>query len=315
MYKGLTKISTVSMSREIWLEHRRNSIGGSDAAAVVGLNQYASPYSLWADKRGLLPGKEDNEAMRIGKDLEDYVAQRFTEATRKRVRRENNIIINPAIPFAHANVDRIVIGEDAGLECKTTSSLNLKKFTAGEYPSNYYVQCVHYMMVTGAKRWYLAVLVLGKGFYYFCIERDEDEIEALKIAEKAFWQYVQTNTPPPVDGETATSEAVYMVLGGSTPGVSCDVTAYSKDLDLYFEKKAELDRIKKEKDEIENRLKIYMEDAESGESDRYFISYAEQSRRTFDVNRFAGDHPELDLSDYYKTTVTRQFRAKIKKGA
>lgn len=314
MYKGLTKISTVNMDRVEWLAHRRNSIGGSDAAAVVGLNKYASPYSLWADKRGLLPEKEDSEPMRLGRDLEDYVAQRFTEATGKRVRRENNIIINPSFPFAHANVDRLVIGEDAGLECKTTSAMNLKRFKGGEYPANYYVQCVHYMMVTGASRWYLAVLVLGVGFYWFCIERDEDEIDALKTSEEAFWQYVQTNTPPPVDGDTATSEAVSAVLGGSTHGVSCDVTAYSKDLDLYFEKKAEIDRIKKEKDEIENRLKVYMDDAESGESDRYFISYAEQSRRTFDVNRFAGDHPELDLSDYYKTTVTRQFRAKIKKG-
>ena len=315
MYKGLKKISTVGMSREDWLEHRRNSIGGSDAAAVVGLNKYASPYSLWADKRGLLPEKEDSEPMRLGRDLEDYVAQRFTEATGKRVRRENNIIINPSFPFAHANVDRLVIGEDAGLECKTTSAMNLKRFRGGEYPANYYVQCVHYMMVTGAARWYLAVLVLGVGFYWFCIERDEDEIEALRASESAFWEYVKTNTPPPVDGDTATSEAVATVLGGSSPGVSCDVTAYQKDLDLYFEKKAEMDRIKKEKDEIENRLKVYMDDAESGESERYFISYAEQSRRTFDVNRFAGDHPDLDLTDYYKTTVTRQFRAKIKKGA
>ena len=315
MYKGLKKISTVGMSREDWLEHRRNSIGGSDAAAVVGLNKYASPYSLWADKRGLLPEKEDSEPMRLGRDLEEYVAQRFTEATGKRVRRENNIITNPSFPFAHANVDRLVIGEDAGLECKTASAMNLKRFRGGEYPANYYVQCVHYMMVTGAARWYLAVLVLGVGFYWFCIERDEDEIEALRASESAFWEYVKTNTPPPVDGDTATSEAVATVLGGSSPGVSCDVTAYQNDLDLYFEKKAEMDRIKKEKDEIENRLKVYMDDAESGESERYFISYAEQSRRTFDVNRFAGDHPDLDLTDYYKTTVTRQFRAKIKKGA
>lgn len=315
MYKGLTKISTVGMSRDEWLDHRRKSIGGSDAAAVVGLNQYASPYSLWADKRGLLSEKEDSEAMRIGRDLEDYVAQRFTEATGKRVRRENNIVINPSIPFAHANVDRLVIGEDAGLECKTTSVLNMKKFTGGEFPSNYYVQCVHYMMVTGAARWYLAVLVLGKAFYWFCIERNEDEIEALKTSEEAFWQYVQTNTPPPVDGDPATSEAVSAVLVGSTPGVRCDLTAYAADMDDYFSIKAEMDALKARKDEIENRLKVYMDDAEAGECDRYFISYAEQSRRTFDVNRFAGDHPELDLSDYYKTTVTRQFRAKIKKGA
>ena len=315
MYKGLTKIPTVNMPRKEWLEHRRKSIGGSDAAAVVGLNRYASPYSLWADKRGLLPEKEDTEAMRIGRDLEDYVAQRFTEATGKRVRRENSIIVNPSIPFAHANVDRLVVGEDAGLECKTTTVLNLKRYANGEYPEHYYVQCVHYMMVTGAARWYLAVLVMGQGFYWFCIERDEAEIEALQTAEVAFWRDVENGTPPPVDGLTATSEAVSAVLGGSTPGVKCDITAYADDMDEYFSIKQSIKALETRKDEIENRIKVYMDDAEAGESDRYFISYAEQNRRTFDVNRFAGDHPELDLNDYYKTSKTRTFRAKIKKGA
>ena len=142
MYKNLTKISTKGMPHKEWLEHRRRSIGGSDAAAIIGLNPWASPYSVWADKLGLIPPKEDNEAMRLGRDLEEYVAKRFCEETGKRVRRENSIIINPDYPFAHANVDRILIGEDAGLECKTSSSLNLKKYKNGEYPANFYCQCI-----------------------------------------------------------------------------------------------------------------------------------------------------------------------------
>lgn len=313
MYKGLKKISTVNMGREEWLEHRRKSIGGSDAAAVVGLNRYASPYSLWADKRGLLPEKEETEPMRLGRDLEDYVAQRFCEETGKRVRRERNIIINPEIPFAHANVDRLLIGEDAGLECKTTSALNTKRYKGGEYPEHYYVQCVHYMMVTGAKRWYLAVLVLGVGFYWFCIERDEDEIEALRLAEAEFWGMVESNTPPPVDGLTATTEAVSAVLGGSIPGDSCDISPLHRDIDLLVLKKQELAKVQNEVDALTNRVKVYMGSSERGESDRYIAVFAEQSRRTFDTNRFAGDHPELDLSGYYKYTITRPFKVTMRK--
>ena len=184
MYKHLKKISTVGMPREVWLEHRRRSIGGSDAAAIVGLNPYSSAYAVWADKLGVIPPKEDNEAMRLGRDLEDYVAKRFTEATGKKVRRENSIIINPDYPFAHANVDRLVCAENSGLEIKTTTSLNLKRFKNGEYPANYYAQVVHYMAITGADRWYLAVLILGKELKIFCIERDEAEICALMEEEK-----------------------------------------------------------------------------------------------------------------------------------
>lgn len=98
----------------------------------------------------------------------------------------SEMLRNPAYPFAHANIDRKVTGERAGLECKTTSIMNLKKFKNGEYPENYYAQCVHYLAVTGFDRWYLAVLILNQGFYTFTVERDEDEINTLMKVEKSF---------------------------------------------------------------------------------------------------------------------------------
>ena len=117
--------------------------------------------------------------MRQGRDLEEYVASRWAEETGKKIQRINAMLYRDTYPFAHADIDRWVRGENAGLECKTTSVMNLKHFRGGDFPANYYVQCVHYMAVTGADRWYLAVLVFGQGFYHFTIERDEAEIAAL----------------------------------------------------------------------------------------------------------------------------------------
>lgn len=131
---SMTKIPTLGMRREDWLEERRKSIGGSDAAGILGLNRYSSPFILWLDKTGQLPEKEETEAMRIGRDLEDYVAKRWSEATGKKVRRENHLIRNSLYPFAHADVDRMVVSENAGLECKTTSTLDLRQFHGVEFP-------------------------------------------------------------------------------------------------------------------------------------------------------------------------------------
>ena len=89
------KIPIRDLSREAWLELRRHSIGGSDAAGIVGLSKWASPYSVWAEKTGQLPEQPDNEAMRQGRDLEDYVARRWSEETGNMCRRENKIIYNP----------------------------------------------------------------------------------------------------------------------------------------------------------------------------------------------------------------------------
>ena len=307
MYKNLIKTPTANMPREIWLEERRKSIGGSDAASILGLNRFSSPYSVWADKRGLLPEKEDNESMRLGRDLEDYVAKRFTEKTGKKVRRENYMIRNPRYPYAHADVDRIVVGEDAGLECKTTKTLTFKKFKNGEYPEYYYCQCVHYMMVTGCKRWYLAVLVLGEGFYDFVIERDEEEIQALAQSEESFWEYVEKNTPPAVDGSKASSEAVSDVFSEVTDE---SVTLYGRDgmIAEYLELGEKISHLENMRDEIGNKLKSELGQAQYGESDKYKVSWKQQSRTTTEVKRLCAEHPEIDMKKYQKHLQYRTFK-------
>lgn len=307
MYKNLIKISTVGMPHEEWLEHRQKSIGGSDASAILGMNTYCSPYTVWADKLGKLPPKEDNEAMRLGRDLEDYVAKRFTEKTGKKVRRENNIIINPDYPYAHANVDRMVVGEDAGLECKTTSVMNLKRFKNGEYPENYYCQCVHYLMVTGAKRWYLGVLILGAGFKDFVIERDEEEIAALAKSEEAFWEYVKNNTPPETDGTDSTSETLTTIYPESN-GNTVNLFAYEDSLKQYIAIGKQIDELKKLKEEMANNVKAFMGEAGKGESDHFKVSWSSSFRTTFDHKKFASDNPNLDLTQYYKSSNARTFR-------
>lgn len=60
-----------------------------------------------------------------------------------------------------ANVDRTVIGENAGLEIKTAGVSQYKKWKGDEIPDAYYCQCLHYMAVTGADYWYIAVLLGG----------------------------------------------------------------------------------------------------------------------------------------------------------
>ena len=295
------------MSHEEWLEHRQKSIGGSDASAILGMNTYCSPYTVWADKLGKLPNKEDNEAMRLGRDLEDYVAKRFTEETGKKVRKENNIIINPDFPYAHANVDRMVVGEDAGLECKTTSVMNLKRFKNGEYPENYYCQCVHYLMVTGAKKWYLGVLILGAGFKVFVIERDEDEIAALAKSEEAFWEYVKNNTPPEADGLESTSETLTTIYPESN-GNTVNLFAYEDSLKQYIAIGKQIEELKKLKEEMANNVKAFMGEAGKGESDHFKVSWSSSLRTTFDHKKFASDNPNLDLTQYYKSSNTRTFR-------
>ena len=161
-------VSTKDLPYKDWLQYRKRGIGGSDAGAVCGLNPYASPMSVYFDKITEENEEFDNEAMRQGRDLEEYVARRFMEATGKKVRRSNVMYQNDEHPFMLADVDRMVVGEDAGLECKTVSPYSADKWKDGQIPAHYEIQCHHYMAVTGAEAWYI-----GNHFWSrICMERN-----------------------------------------------------------------------------------------------------------------------------------------------
>lgn len=305
--KNIRKVSTVGMSREEWLERRRHTIGGSDAAGIVSLSKYSTPYTVFLDKTGRLPDKPDTEAMRQGRDLEDYVAQRWMEATGKKVRRVQAMLYNPAYPFAHADVDRMVVGEDAGLECKTTSTLDVRQFNGVDFPEKYYAQCVHYMAVTGARRWYLAVLVFGRDFFIFTLDRNQTEIDALMGAEATFWGRVENDTTPVPDGSDAATDAISVTYAESSGGEmdlfgrESMLTEYA---DLKRQKKAVEERIK----EIENIIKDDMKEIPLGRAGRFSVIWKTQQRNSFQIEDFRKDHPGMDLRPYIKTTISRPFK-------
>ena len=308
---SITKVKTAS--REEWKELRSHYIGGSDAAAVVGLNAFSSPYALWAEKTGKVHGFSGNLATEVGTYLEEFVAQKFAAETGKKVRKCNQSFFNSDYPWAIANIDREIIGEDAGLEIKTTSEMNMKKFKGGEYPANYYCQCVHYLAMTGKLRWYLAVLIGNRDFRWFTIERDEAEIAALMAAEADFWELVKNNTPPVADGSQATTAAIKTIYAESS-GDTVDLTLENTALAQYISLGKQIAELEAMRDEAANKIKSFMGDAGGGECDGFRVSWKSSTRRTFDSKRFAKENPGLDLTGYYKETSTRTFLVTELKG-
>ena len=205
----MTKQSMKGISHEEWLKLRKEGIGGSDAGAICGLNPYSSPMSVYQDKTSQEQTGQDNEAMRQGRDLEDYVARRFTEATGLKVRRSNAMYKSQEHPFMLADVDRLVVGEDAGLECKTANAFQADKWKDGAVPDHYLIQCLHYLAVTGKKSWYLAVVILGREFRYVKIEREEGMIRDLIAIEEEFWSHhVVPGIMPDPDGSRICDEVI-----------------------------------------------------------------------------------------------------------
>ncbi len=301
------------MTRDEWLEDRRKSIGGSDAAAVIGLNRYRTPMEVYADKLGALPPKEDTEAMRMGRDLEEYVARRFCEETGKKVRRVTKTIRNADFPFAHANIDRGVVGEKAGLECKFSNSMSLKRYKNGEFPEEYYTQCVHYLAVTGWDRWYLTVAIAGVGIKIFIIERDDEEANALMNAERDFWyNHVLKGIPPEPQGTASDNAAINSLFKESENDDPIELIGFRDSLRLRDEIIMQIKTLEADRDRIEQKIKIAMGENSAAETEEYSVTWKAQSRKTFSKELFKKDFPNADMEQYLKTSTLRVMRIKKK---
>lgn len=310
------KLSTASWSLDEWQQWRRTvkTIGGSDAAAVVGLSPYKSPYSLWAEKTGAMEPEDisEKEAVRLGNDLEDYVAQRWSEATGKKVRRDRAILTNPEYPFAHANIDRAVVGEpDAGLECKTTSSFDIiRGLRDGEIPDTWYCQCQHYMMLTGAKRWYLAAVAFGAGFFRFEIPRNDAEIQALISAEAEFYKLVTSGTPPDVDGSDSTMDALCTSFPMEEQEITVDLSGYSIDIAILAQCDRQIKELERKKSAAKARIMQYMGSAERAASADCTVTWKTQTRSTLDIDGYEKDYGQIP-EKYFKKSTSRVFKYKM----
>ncbi|MDR0923291.1 MAG: YqaJ viral recombinase family protein [Hungatella sp.] len=303
-------ISTKDLSHEEWLRYRKKGIGGSDAGAICGLNPYVSPMSVFYEKTNSETEDYDNESMRQGRDLEEYVARRFMEETGLKVRRSNAMYQSEEYPFMLANVDRLISGENMGLECKTASAYSADKWTGDSVPAHYEIQCHHYMAVTGAKSWYLAVVILGKEFKYKKIERDEELIQNLITIEKEFWEnHVLANTMPDPDGSAISDE----VISRYFPSALKKVIPLPSDLNEQLKRREEIillaKKLTQEQNQIEQQIKLYMGEYEMALNERYRVSWSNVDTIRIDSKRLKEERPDL-YRDFAKSSQSRRFTVK-----
>lgn len=205
----------ILQGHDVWLEARSHYIGGSDAAAVLGLNPYKSNLELWQEKTGLVVPEDISEKpyVKYGHAAEGCLRELFAlDFPEYEVGyTENNIWLNDAFPFAHASLDGWLTDQDGRkgiLEIKTTNILQSMQKEKWDHriPDNYYIQVLHYLMVT---EFDFAVLKAQLKYEFqggdimlqtkhYKIERAEvqEDIAYLMQKESDFWKSVQAKKKP-----------------------------------------------------------------------------------------------------------------------
>lgn len=318
-----TVVADISdMDRADWLEVRRGGIGGSDAAAICGLDRWTSAFEVWLDKSAApnMPDDDAGEAAFWGTKLENVVADVVAERTGLLMVRHPFMLASVRHPFMLANLDRAAFSDgDADLapesgwgvyEGKTAGYFSGKDWADGEVPPGYVIQGQHYCRVTGLTWVIYGVLIGGQKLELRIVHRDEELIDHLITLESDFWQRVQDRTPPDPDGSKACTELLahlYDVREGAVTTVEG-----SEALPLLMarsEAKAAEKAAGEAVAEAENRLKVMIGESEiatDSDTGRVLFTWKEQTATRIDSKRLKADRPDT-FAAFSKTSTHRTF--------
>ena len=303
--------STENLSYEDWLEFRKTGIGGSDASVVCGMNRYKFPVELWMEKTNRQPSQEARESAYWGTQLEPLVREEFSKRTGLDVKLAKCILQSEEFPFMQANLDGVCHDTNFGdciFEAKTASAFKIGEWE-NSIPDEYMLQIQHYMAVTGFKAAYIAVLIGGNTFRWELVKRDEEIISAMIELEKDFWECVESDTPPQLDGSEATSKFLTEKFSVSKKS-QIELPDNAADLILKYETASKkIDELTEEKQFAENMLKQMLGENEIGVLDKKIVSWKSVSQERLDSKTLKSEHPAL-YKKYANTTTYRRFSIK-----
>ena len=275
----LTKTKVANVREDI--ENRNGYIGGSDIGTIMGVNQWKSPYTLWAEKTGLIEAEDisDKDAVWFGVMEEDIIAKRFTMKTELKVKKSNYAYGCKEYPYLRGHVDRIAAKGKWGLEIKTTSSWNKTKYDEGEIPESHYWQCMFYMFLTGWDTWYLATKRDNR-FYITKISRDDEAIERMLDACEDFWNHVQSGEPVEIDGSDSTQETLEQMYPEEHQGETVNLDSQEDTLLALLELGTQEKNLKELKTKYQNEIKAVLGEAEKGETGQFIVSWKANAKGT-----------------------------------
>lgn len=302
-------VETENLSKEEWLRYRKQGIGGSDVAAILGISKWNSAIQLWMDKTNQTNEPvEVNEAMEWGTILESVIRNHFAMVTGKTVMEVKAMLQHPEHPFMLADVDGVTTDDDGNpaiLEIKTASEYKRDEWSEG-VPAHYQTQCQHYLCVTGLSKCYVAVLIGGNSFKIYEVDADS-EIQSMLIAvEKNFWNQVQNMIRPDIDGSDAAKNLLDSIYRG---GVEEEIVLPDDAVDwvdAYVDASVEEDNAKARKQEAANHIKEIMGDYDVATCYGHKITWRNVSSDRLDTKSLKENEPEI-YEKYVKTTSSRRF--------
>lgn len=301
--------------RASWLERRRQGIGGSDIATILGLSTFSSELEVYYEK---VDGteREQTEQMAIGQDIEAWILDRWDEKTEKDgwIAEQRIIVRSDQHPFLLHSPDALLVepwgphqgwigspGAIAGIEVK-----NIRSDQHWDpLPEYYMAQVQHGLLCSGLDRWIVVALVGGQKIITREVEPDIEWHGRIVAAAERFWTaHIVPNVPPEPDGSESANRALERRWDTSAGKCEVDAELWA----TYRLKKTVAEAAEKDLHRAQQRIQAAMGDSEIATVDgKKVATWKVSTRSSVDVRRLREEEPKL-AEKYQVTKPTRIFR-------
>lgn len=294
-------------------ERRRSGIGGSDAPAIVGVSPYVTPLALWLDKIGEADERVDAPTipMKIGNALERLIMDELGQTIGCEIVPFTETLRDPEHPYLLGHPDGVVMNRLEGAEAKWVSfpSDEWGEPETDQVPPHVFIQCTHYLMVTGWTRYHVGMLSASGKLNHYIIERNEDIIAKLRAMEIEFWNLVQSRIAPPM---TSVDDAALLFTkdDGSTIVATPHIVGLVEQLRHV---KSELESYTEIKEGLEGHLKAFMGEAATlvdPLGNRLATWKSAKPADKVDIKALASAHPTLAKQFTVTAPAARRFLLK-----
>jgi putative phage-type endonuclease len=265
---------------------RRSGVGGTDVAAILGLDPNRSPFDVWLEKTGRAPDFAGNNRTRWGRRLQQAIAEGYSEETGRTVKWLDSRVRHPERAFHIGTPDAICTprDEDRAVEVKNAGADQMHRWGprgSDEIPERAYFQGLWYLPLLQVTRIDYAVLFGGNDLGVYTLNRDE-ELEGIVVEKVAqFWRdHVEADKPP----EITATETAEDYLRARFPKHVQPLREATEDEELLAKTlhgaAVNAERMVARTEDLKMRLKLAIGDAEGIKGDDWQITYRASKNST-----------------------------------
>lgn len=308
----ITAADLASVEEQVWKVKRGMGIGGSEVGALLGVDQYATPYSIWERKTGRADAFEGNDYTKAGHLMEPVIVQWFTEQTGLKCH-EVGHLVSPTCSWRRVTPDRLV-GDDGLMDAKNSRfEISPDEIREGRNMKWYF------QIIWGIGIWnelhpeaprnkgYIVWLGAGYQFQYLKFDYDQEVYEMMTEVVDRFWHdhVLADKAPPPI-----TRDDILRAIGKVIPKAK----EATPEIREFFEHLAMAKQAVKDAqsivDEMQEAIQLYLLEHDTLTIDgRVAATWKESTTKRVDLKALKEKMPEI-ADQFQVESKTRTFRLK-----